>query len=219
MSADVPPSRRLRIDFVSDVVCPWCLIGLANLERALAEVEDEVDVDLVFHPLQLNPGLPPEGEAAADNMARKYGITPDEARSRGGAVRAAAEEAGVSLAGRPDRLYDTFDAHRLLHWASAKGQQRALKHALLAAHFTHGRNVSDHAVLADTAAEAGLDRNEAVEVLVKGRYATAVHDDEIAWRAEGITAVPTMVIDREFVISGAQAPERIARALRKLAAR
>lgn len=211
--------RTLRIDFVSDVVCPWCLIGLANLERALANLGDEVPVELVFHPLQLNPGLPPEGELAADNIGRKYGITPDQARSRGGGVRAAAEAAGVSMAGRPDRLYDTFDAHRLLHWAGREGRQLALKHALLRAYFDQGRAISDHQVLADAAAGAGLDREAALQILARGDFAAEVNDDEIEWRSEGIASVPTMVIDREFVINGAQEPDRLERALRKLAAR
>ncbi|WP_334655714.1 DsbA family oxidoreductase [Sphingomonas panaciterrae] len=211
--------RTLRIDFVSDVVCPWCLIGLANLERALANLGDEVPVDLVFHPLQLNPGLPPEGELAADNIARKYGITPDQARSRGGGMRAAADAAGVSIAARPDRLYDTFDAHRLLHWAGREGRQLALKHALLRAYFDQGRAISDHQVLADAAAGAGLDREAALQILARGDFAAAVNDDEIEWRSEGIASVPTMVIDREFVINGAQEPDRLERALRKLAAR
>jgi len=211
--------RTLRLDIVSDIVCPWCYIGLANLEAALARTAGEVGVDISFHPLQLNPGLPPEGEATADNIARKYGLTPDQARTRGGGVRAAATEAGLAMAGRPDRLYDTFDAHRLLHWAGEQGRQRELKHALFDAYFEQGRNIADHDVLADTAATAGLDRAAARDVLVGGRYAAQVHDDEIEWRSEGIASVPTMVIDREFVVSGAQAPERIERALRKLAAR
>ena len=211
--------RTLRIDFVSDVVCPWCLIGLANLERALASLGDEVPVELVFHPLQLNPGLPPEGELAADNIARKYGITPDQARSRGGGVRAAAEAAGVSMAGRPDRLYDTFDAHRLLHWAGREGRQLELKHALLRAYFDQGRAISDHQVLANAATDAGLDRETALQILARGDFAAEVNDDEIEWRSEGIASVPTMVIDREFVINGAQEPDRLERALRKLAAR
>ena len=212
-------SRSLRLDIVSDIVCPWCLIGLANLETALATLGDEVTVDITFHPLQLNPGLPPEGELIADNMARKYGVTPEQARERGGGVRAAAAAAGVSLAGRPDRIYDTFDAHRLLHWAGLKGGQRALKHALMDAYFAHGRAISNHDVLADAAAAAGLNRDEAARILSQGDFTTEVHDDEIEWRSEGITSVPTVIIDREFTISGAQDPERWQRALRKLASR
>lgn len=211
--------RPLRLDIVSDVVCPWCYIGLANLEAALRELGDEVKTELFFHPLQLNPGLPPEGEAVADNIARKYGISPDQARSRGGGLRDAAAEAGVPMAGRSDRIFDTFDAHRLLHWAREQGRQIALKHALFDAYFEQARNISDHVVLAEAAAAAGLDRTAAERLLATGAFATEVHDDEIEWRSEGIASVPTMVIDREFVVSGAQPPDRIVRALRKLSAR
>jgi len=209
----------LRLDIVSDVVCPWCYIGIANLERALDAVKDEVAAEIHLHPLQLNPGLPPDGELVADNIARKYGITPDQARSRGAGLRDAAAEAGVAMGGRSDRIFDTFDAHRLLHWAGLQGHQLALKHALFDAYFEHARNVSDHDVLADAAVAAGLGRAAAMKVLSTGAYAAAVDEDEIEWRSEGIASVPTMVVDREFVISGAQAPDRLARALRKLAAR
>ena len=209
----------LRLDIVSDVVCPWCYIGLANLEHALAACADALTAEIVFHPLQLNPGLPPEGEAVADNLARKYGITPDAARGRGGAMRAAAAEAGLAMAARPDRLHDTFDAHRLLHWAGIEGRQLALKKALFAAHFERGENIADHIVLADAAVAAGLDRDAAGDVLARGRYAAAVADDEVEWRSEGISSVPTMIVDRAFTIAGAQSPERLERALRRLAAR
>lgn len=211
--------RTLRLDIVSDIVCPWCYIGLANLEKALGALGETVQVDLVFHPLQLNPGLPPEGELASDNIARKYGITPEQARSRGGGVRTAAQQAGLAMAGRPDRLYDTFDAHRLLRFAGEHGRQLELKHALFDAYFERGLNISGRQVLVDAATEANLDRQQAEEVLASGRFAPEVHQDEIEWRSEGIASVPTMVIDREFVINGAQAPEKIGRALRKLAAR
>lgn len=211
--------RKLQLDIVSDIVCPWCYIGLANLERALETIGDEVAVTLSFHPLQLNPGLSPEGELIADNVARKYGLTPDQARARGGGVREAAAEAGLPMAGRSDRIYDTFDAHRLLFWAGEQGRQRDLKHALFHAYFEQGRNVSAADTLTDAAVAAGLDRSVAASVLRDGSYTAQVHQDEVERRAEGIASVPTMVIDREFVISGAQAPERIARALRKLVAR
>lgn len=211
--------RTLRLDIVSDIVCPWCYIGLANLQKALAAVGDEVSVTIDFHPLQLNPGLPPEGELSADNIARKYGMTPEQARSRGGGVRTAAAEAGVGMVGRPDRLYDTFDAHRLLAWAREQGRQQEMKHALFDAYFERGRNISSAEVLVEAAREAGLDAAAAQRVLARGDYAAQVHDDEIEWRSEGIASVPTMVVDGEFVINGAQTPDRIERALRKLAAR
>jgi predicted DsbA family dithiol-disulfide isomerase len=211
--------RTLRLDIVSNIVCPWCLIGLANLETALESLGEEVQTELVFHPFQLNPGLPSEGELSADNLARKYGITPQQARERGGGVRAAAAEAGVSLAGKPDRIYDTFDAHRLLYWARLQGRQLALKHALFDAYFGQGRAISARDVLIDACEAADLARNAAFDTLNRGDFATQVHDDEIDWRSEGITSVPTVVIDGEFTISGAQDPARWERALRKLAAR
>ena len=211
--------RTLRIDIVSDVVCPWCAIGLANLETALAASADAVSAELHFHPLQLNPGLPPEGELVAENIARKYGITPEQARERGGGLRAAAKEAGVAMAGRSDRIFDTFDAHRLIHWAGTLGRQLPMKHALFDAYFERGLNVSNPGVLADAAQAAGLDRDAAAAVIARGSYAIETADDEIDWRSEGITAVPTIVIDREFVINGAQPADRLERALRRLAAR
>lgn len=211
--------RDLQLDIVSDIVCPWCYIGLANLERALGIVGDEVAVTMAFHPLQLNPGLPPEGELIADNVARKYGLSADQARTRGGGVRTAAAEAGLPMAGRADRIYDTFDAHRLLYWAGEQGRQRELKHALFDAYFEQGRNVSHPDTLTDAAIAAGLEPSAAQALVRNGSFAAQVHDEEVEWRAEGIASVPTMVIDREFVVSGAQAPDRIARALRKLASR
>lgn len=208
----------MQFDIVSDVVCPWCAIGLAALIKALDSIGDLIEPSIHFHPLELNPGLPAEGERIADNIARKYAVTPEQARERGVAMRAAAAEAGVSMAGRSDRIYDTFDAHRLLHWAGLEGKQLALKRALLAAYFEFGRNVSDPEVLVDTAATAGLDRTTASIVLTDGRYAEQVRADEAHWRSEGIASVPTIVIDGKYLISGAQSSDRYARAIRKIAA-
>ena len=208
---------RVRLDIVSDVVCPWCTIGLAALEQALARVADVVEADIAFHPLQLNPGLPPEGELLADNMARKYGASPDQAKAAGGRIRDAAAEVGVDMSGRSARLYDTFDAHRLLHWAGETGGQLALKHALLDAYFAHGENVSDRDVLVAAATHAGLDAGEARAVLDEGRYAGEVRAAENYWRGEGVLSVPTIVMDGRFVIPGAQSVERLEKALRRRA--
>jgi predicted DsbA family dithiol-disulfide isomerase len=205
----------IRFDIVSDVVCPWCAIGLAALEMALASVGDAAEATIAFHPLQLNPGLPPEGEAVADNMARKYGAGPEQAKAAGARVRAAAAEVGVDLGGRPARLYDTFDAHRLLHWAGEAGSQHALKKELLAAYFTRGENVSDVQVLVAAAARAGLDGAAARAVLTDGRYAGEVRAAEGYWRGEGVMSVPTIMIDGRYLVTGAQSPERLERAIRR----
>lgn len=210
--------RPMRFDFVSDIVCPWCAIGLAGLDKALEAVGDLIAPDLRFYPLELNPGLPAEGESIAANIARKYGVTPEQARERGGAMRAVAAEVGVSMAGRTDRIFDTFDAHRLLHWAAIEGKQLALKRALLAAYFETGRNVSDSDVMIETATAAGLDRSAARAVLAEDRFADDVRAAEAYWRSEGVTSVPTIVIDGKYVIAGAQTPDRYERAIRRIAA-
>lgn len=212
------PLPVIRIDMVSDIVCPWCAIGLATLEQAVARAADAVRVDLVFHPLQLNPGLPREGERVSDNLVRKYGAGPDQAKAAGARIRDAAAEAGVDLGGRPDRLYDTFDAHRLLHWAGELGQQLPLKHALLDAYFARGENVSDTNVLVAAAARASLDPDAARAVLEGGRYAGEVRAAERYWRDEGMLSVPTIVLDGRYVVPGAQPVERVEKALRRRAA-
>lgn len=210
-------AARIRIDIVSDIVCPWCAIGLAALETALERLEGVVTADITFHPLELNPGLPPGGEPIADNMARKYGATGEQARAAGGRVRAAAAEAGVDMSGRGDRIYDTFDAHRLLHWAAIQGRQLALKHALLDAYFARGEDVSDATVLAEAAARAGLDPLAAREILADGRYGEDVRAAEAHWRSEGVLSVPTIILEGRYVIPGAQSPERLEKALRRRA--
>ncbi|MEH3048654.1 DsbA family oxidoreductase [Sphingomonas adhaesiva] len=208
----------VRIDIVSDIVCPWCAIGLAALDQAIARAADAVRVDLAFHPLQLNPGLPPEGERVSDNLARKYGAGPDQARAAGTRIREAAAEAGVDLGARPDRLYDTFDAHRLLHWAGVHGGQPALKRALLDSYFVRGENVSDADVLVAAATRAGLDAAAARAVLESDACAGEVRAAELYWRGEGVLSVPTMVLDGRYVIPGAQRVDRLEKALRRRAA-
>ena len=205
----------IRFDIVSDVVCPWCAIGLAALETAVARVGAEASATIAFHPLQLNPGLPPGGEAVAENMARKYGAGPDQAKAAGARIRAAAAEAGVDLSGRPARLYDTFDAHRLLHWAGEGAPQLALKKALLDAYFTRGEDVSDREVLIAAVARAGLDAQAARAVLDGDEHAGAVRANEAYWRDEGVLSVPTFVIDGRYVVPGAQSAERLERAIRR----
>lgn len=211
------PRPVVRIDMVSDIVCPWCAIGLAALEQAIARAADAVTVDLSFHPLQLNPGLPPEGESVRDNMARKYGAGPEHSLAAGQRIREAAQEAGADISGRPDRLYDTFDAHRLLHWAGEQGRQLALKHALLDSYFVRGENVSDRGVLIAAASLAGLDPDAARSVLDDQLYAGEVRAAESYWRDEGVLSVPTMVLDGRYVIPGAQRVDRLEKALRRRA--
>lgn len=205
----------LRIDFVSDVVCPWCVIGLLGLERAIAAGADAFEVDLRIQPFELNPDMPAGGQGIRDHMLEKYGVVPGGAGER---IRTMAAALGFDMPQREGaRIYNTFDAHRLLHWAGERGRQVALKHALFAAYFTRGQDPGDPQVLVDAANEAGLDAGEARRVIKSGEGADAVRAAERTWRGEGITSVPTVIVDGRYLIQGAQEPAAYERALRRIA--
>lgn len=207
----------MKIDFVSDVACPWCAIGLAALEAALRRIGPQVPVELRFQPFELNPDMPPEGEDLAEHLRRKYGAAPERLAATQQMLRERGAELGFAF-GERTRIWNTFDAHRLLHWAGLEGRQRELKHALLAAYHTHGRNPGDEAVLVDCARQAGLDPERARAVVRGGDYAAEVRADEAHWRGLGISAVPSVVIDGRHLIQGGQPPEVFEQALRRLAA-
>ena len=210
---------RLRIDFVSDVVCPWCAVGLASLEQALERTRGEVEADLHFQPFELNPGLGPEGEDAAEHLLRKYGMTEAQLAANQQAIVDRGAALGFTFdMERRRRIYNTFDAHRLLHWAEAEGRQRELKHALLRAYFTDGLDVSDHATLAGIAGRAGLSSDRVRELLASDAHATEVRTIEAFWQQHGIHAVPAVIIERRHLISGGQPVEVFERALREIAA-
>jgi predicted DsbA family dithiol-disulfide isomerase len=212
-------TKTIKIDFVSDVSCPWCVIGLGNLDAALKRVEGQVATDIRFQPFELNPGLPPEGESRFDNVARKYGIGREQAIANRARQRVLAAQTGFDMVTTDDsRFYNTFDAHRLLHWAGIEGRQGELKRALLAAYHSKMQNPGDHGVLVAAAESVGLDGDAAREVLSSGRYADAVRDAEAKWQRAGITGVPAVVINDRYLISGAQPPEAFETAIRKAVA-
>ena len=217
--------RTLHIDFVSDIVCPWCVVGLGGLEQALAALKGEgIEAELTFRPFELNPQMPPEGENIVEHIGRKYGSTPEQSPRNRAMIAERAAEAWPGFAmrmGEASRIWNTFDAHRLLHWAletAGRAGQRALKEALFRAHFTDGRTMSDADVLADAAAAAGLDREEAAAVLAQGRYADAVRAEAALWVSRGITGVPAVVVEGKWLISGGQPASVFEEALRKMAA-
>ena len=210
---------NLKIDFVSDVVCPWCAVGLKSLEKALANMGGDVTVDMHFQPFELNPQMAPEGEDVVEHLARKYGSTPAQIQQNQEAIR----ERGASLGftfnmDKRTRIVNTFDAHRLLHWAALEGRQAELKQALLAAYFTDGRDVSSHDVLVDVAAAVGLDATEARRVLDENRYAQDVRAEEQFYQSQGIRAVPSVIINERYLVQGGQPPELFEQALRQAAA-
>lgn len=219
MAEPSPSPVRLRIDFVSDVVCPWCAVGLASLEQALERTRGEVEAEIHFQPFELNPDMPPEGEDAVGHLQRKYGMPAEQMDANQQAI----VERGAALGfpfdmDKRQRIYNTFDAHRLLHWAQTQGRQRELKHALLRAYFTEGRNVSDHGTLAAIAASAGLPEEGAREVLASGAWADEVRIGERFFQSHGIRSVPAVILERKHLISGGQPVEVFEQALRQVAA-
>jgi len=206
----------LRIDFVSDITCPWCAIGLTALEQAIAQLGDEVPVALQLQPFELNPDMPREGEPIADYAARKYGAGAAELAARQTLIRRRAAELGLEFRQRT-HVYNTFDAHRLLHWAASQGRQLELKRALLRAYHERGENPASPEVLLAAAAEAGLDRLAAGDVLGRDSHAGEVRATVRRWQRLGIDGVPATVIDGQHLIAGAQPVEVYLQALRKAA--
>ena len=209
---------QLRIDFVSDVVCPWCAIGLTSLEQALATLKDEIAAEIHFQPFELNAEMGPEGEDVVEHLQHKYGLTTEQVANNQENIRQRGAELGFTFDwSKRQRTWNTFDAHRLLHWAGLEGQQRALKHALLRANFTEGRNVSDHDVLVEVAESAGLSADQARVILEAGTYAEEVREAEQFFQQNGITGVPAIIINQRHLITGGQPPEVFVGALRDVA--
>lgn len=209
----------VRIDFVSDVVCPWCAIGLASLEQAIARVGDAVHVELHVQPFELNPAMPPEGEPIDEHLGRKYGLPPEQLEQNRQRLRERGAEVGVDFAaGARSRIVNTFDAHRLLHWAGTEGRQVPLKRVLLRAYFTDGADVGDAATLVRLAGEAGLPADGAAAILASDEYADEVRADEAMFQRAGISSVPAIIFDRQYLVSGGQPVEVFENVLRQVVA-
>lgn len=217
-------TTHLKIDFVSDVSCPWCAIGLSALERALARLADEVTADLHFQPFELNPAMPPGGQDVTEHLTEKYGSTPEQQAQAREAIRQRGAELGFVFRkeGR-ERIYNTFAAHRLLHWAGLPqtrpaGLQRDLKMALLRAYFSEGDSPESHQLLVRVAAAVGLDGARAAEIVAGDEYAEAVRQRQLYYAEAGIRSVPAVIIDDRHLISGGQPVEVFEQALRRIAA-
>ncbi|MBN8494951.1 MAG: DsbA family oxidoreductase [Burkholderiales bacterium] len=207
----------MKIDFVSDVACPWCAVGLNALEEALRRIGPELAVDLHFQPFELNPQMPPEGEDAVEHLSRKYGASPEQLAATRATLRQRGAEVGFQFGERP-RVWNTFDAHRLLHWAGLEGKQRALKHALLKAYHTDAQNPGAPEVLLRLCAEVGLDAERARAILDSDEFGLQVREREQYYQRAGIHSVPAVIINDRHLITGGQPPEAFERALRQLAA-
>lgn len=211
---------RIKIDFVSDVSCPWCAVGLGSLEQALFRVEGEIEAELHFQPFELNPDMPYKGQDAVEGLMRKYGMTPEQVRHNGELITERGREVGFTFnMDKRTRTYNTFDAHRLLHWADLEGHQfqLALKHALLKAYFTDGENPSDHETLIRLCHKSGLSQDRAREILDSDEYAADVRARERFYTQLGINSVPSIILNDRHLIQGGQPPEAFEQALRQIA--
>ena len=209
----------LKVDFVSDVSCPWCAIGLWSLEKALDRVRDELAVDLHFQPFELNPQMPPGGQAIEEHLMEKYGAAPEQSARTREAIRSRGEAVGFEFRmDRRSRIYNTFDAHRLLHWAEGEGRQRELKRALFRAYFTDGESPESHEVLLRLVREVGLDAERARQILASDEFAAEVREREQFYLSQDIHSVPAVILDDRHLISGGQPPEVFEQVLRQIAA-
>lgn len=208
--------QPLRIDIISDVMCPWCIIGFSQLAQGLKETG--TDHEIHWHPFELNPEMPAEGQNMREHIIEKYGSTPEQSEQARAQMTELGNDLGFRFAFSEDtRMHNTFAAHQLLHWAEEQGRGHDLKMAFFSAHFTDGRNMSDPEVLADVAGEIGLDRAEALAVLQDERFATTVREREGFWLQQGVRGVPAMVFDRQHLVTGAQGVENYSRILDHLA--
>ncbi|MCM8740842.1 DsbA family oxidoreductase [Pseudomonas koreensis] len=210
-------SSALKIDFVSDVSCPWCVVGLYGLLQALEILRDEVQAEIHFQPFELNPKMGPEGQNITEHIGEKYGSTPEQSQKNREAIRARGADVGFAF--RTDgnsRIYNTFDAHRLLHWAGLEGLQLPLKEALFKAYFTDGGNPSDHAQLTQIADSVGLDRQRAAAILASDEFADAVREEEQIWLQRGVSSVPTVVFNGQYAVTGGQPVDTFVGAIRQI---
>lgn len=210
-------SETIRIDFVSDVACPWCVVGLRSLDRALQVLGDDVKAEIHFQPFELNPNMPPEGQNTAEHVKEKYGASPERSQATRNVLKESGAALGFAFNYGPDsRIWNTFDAHRLLHWAASEGKQKRLKEAFFKLTFTDQLPSNDHDALAKAAADVGLDEARAREILNSDEFTAEVRNDQMLWRSRGIQAVPTIILNERWMLQGAQPPEVFEQAIRQV---
>jgi predicted DsbA family dithiol-disulfide isomerase len=215
-------TTALKIDFVSDIACPWCAVGLGALEQALHELKDEVKAELHFQPFELNPHMPEGGEDLVEHLGKKYGSSAEQQAQMYQNIKARGAEVGFAFhpTGR-GRIFNTFDAHRLLHWAEVEGQdgdQLRLKKAFLEAYQGKGEVIESHEVLLAIVQGIGMDKAAAKAVLDSNTFAEEVRAKENFYTSAGIHSVPAVIINDRHLISGGQPAQVFAQALRDIAA-
>jgi predicted DsbA family dithiol-disulfide isomerase len=218
MTADAT-AVPLQVDIVSDVVCPWCIVGYKQLQKALDTMPGRFAVELVWHPFELNPHMPQEGQDLREHLAQKYGTSAEQSRAARDRLTALGDSLGFTFDYFDGmRMVNTFRAHQLLHWAREQGSQTRLKLALFEAFFSLRENVNDDRVLAAVAARVGLSSAQAMAVLADSRYATAVRAEQQVWLEREVHAVPTFFFNERYSVPGAQEAATFVRVLSKIQA-
>ena len=210
--------NKLDIAFVSDVACPWCAIGLASMEQALARVSKVVDATVRVEPFELNPDMGPEGADVVQYLGRKYGRTPEQIAQVQARIREHGAAVGFTFGPRT-HVWNTFDAHRLLHWAGLEGRALDLKRALLRAYHGEGRNPAAPDVLVELAGAVGLDRERAKAIVKSSEFEDEVRSRERYWIELGVSGVPFVLVNNAYAVEGAQPPEAFEQAFRQIATR
>ena len=209
----------LKIDIVSDVSCPWCIIGYQALDQALSNLAPGIQADITWQPFELNPQMPPEGQEITEHITQKYGISEQQAEQNRAAIRERGLSVGYEFGNRGGgRIYNTFDAHRLLHWANELGKQTELKLALFNLYFQQSGNPSDHQQLINVVESIGLDVAQAKQILDSDKYTSEVRKQQQFYQAAGVSSVPAVIVNDKHLISGGQPTEIFEQALKKIAA-
>lgn len=215
--AEISQVAPLQVDIVSDVVCPWCIIGYKQLQMALDIMAGQFDVTIRWHPFELNPRMPKEGQNLREHLSQKYGSTTEQSKAAKARLITLGESLGFTFDYFDEtRMVNTFRAHQLLHWAGEQGCQTELKLALFDAFFSFREDVSDGQVLAAAAGRVGLPVTEALEVAEDGRYAQAVREEQQIWLDKDVHPVPTFLFNQKYMVPGAQDAETFVRVLNKI---
>jgi len=211
--------KTMQIDIVSDVVCPWCAIGFANLNTALKELDEPIEAHVEWHPFQLNPSMGKTGQDINEHLAEKYGLSAEKLNDNRQHIVNIGKKSGVEFKlGERGRIYNTLDCHILLHWAGEQGKQTQLKLALFKAYFSEGLDISDQGTLLEIVASVGLDQNLAQQVLSEGQYTSLVQEQEAKYKSMGIQSVPAFIINNEYLLSGGQPVAAFKQALKEIMA-
>ena len=209
--------KNFKIDIVSDVMCPWCVVGYKNLETALSELKDEIKAEITWHPFELNPDMPIEGQDLNQHLMQKYNLTEQQGDENRKNMLEAGQRAGFTFNFDGKRIMiNSFDLHRLLTWARKEGKQTELKLAFFEAHFTNLKYLNQLDTLLDVVASVGLDKNTARNILQSDQYAQEVSQEQDQFKQLGITSVPTFIINDKYAITGGQPSDSFIQAFKQI---